>query len=251
MAYSKLVIWPSPYSDTQKLPPGSYGMRYTYIDFDIPLFEYSRELWDLQRVFIAIETGDDDVIFYTSTAYRRKTLKVFANGVPIPFKEDSKTKKKLVRVKIQDIQNKDLYCSYVPSANGEFLGDNKERIEGMYGVVANVKYSTKVREILHLARQYVDYMAAAIDIEPPLWIGGANNQNIGNSDNLLPKLTPIDIELHLEPLSKMINEFTNFLINRGVLEITALPVPQFTIEYMEAMQKALIDIDAGLYKVLN
>ena len=94
-------------------------------------------------------------------------------------------------------------------------------------------------------------MAAAIDVEPPLWIGGANNQNIGNSDNLLPKLTPIDIELHLEPISKMIDQFTNFLINRGVLEITALPAPQFTIEYMEAMQKALIDIDAGLYEVLN
>ena len=251
MAYSKIVIWPSPYLDNQKLPPGSYGMRYTYVDVDVPLFEYSRDLWDLQRVFIAVETGDDDVVFYTATPYRRNTLKVFADGQPIPFKEDTKTKKKLVRVKIQDIENKDLYCSYVPFTQGEFLGDNKDRLEGVYGVIANVRYSTKVREVLHLGRQYIDYIAAAIDIEPPLWVGGANNQNIGSTDNLLPKLTPIDIDLHLVPINQMVDKFTNFLINRGVLEITALPEPAYTIEYMEAMQKALIDIDAGMYKVLN
>ena len=39
MAYSKIVIWPSPYLDNQKLPPGSYGMRYTYVDVDVPLFD--------------------------------------------------------------------------------------------------------------------------------------------------------------------------------------------------------------------
>jgi hypothetical protein len=121
----------------------------------------------------------------------------------------------------------------------------------MYGIIANVRYSTKIREILHLARQYIEYISRAIDIESPLWIGGANNQNIGNADNLMPKLTPIDVELHLVPISQMIDKFTKFLINRGILEITALPKPAYTVEYIEAMQKALIDIDDGMYKVLN
>ncbi len=251
MEYSKIVNWPSPYTDNQKLPSGLYGMKYTYVEFDIPLFEYSRELWDLQRVYISNDSGQGDTVFYTSTPYRRQTLKVYANGVLIPVKEDTKAKKRLLRVKNEYIEGKDIYCSYVPSANGEFLGDNKERLESMYGLIANVKYSTKVREVLHLSRKYIDYMAAALDIEPPLWVGGANNQNIGVYDNLLPKLTPVDVSLHLEPINGMINKFSNFLLGRGITEITAIPKAEYTIEYLESLQKSLIDIDDGLYKVLN
>jgi hypothetical protein len=117
MAYSKVVIWPAPF-DTQKLPAGRYGMKYTYVECDIPQFEFSRELWELSNVFIGFGENQEETVFYTSTYYRKATLKAFANGIEIPALEDTKRKKRVVKLKTADIQNKDIYFKYVPDEFG-------------------------------------------------------------------------------------------------------------------------------------
>jgi hypothetical protein len=250
MAYSKVVIWPAPF-DTQKLPAGRYGMKYTYVECDIPQFEFSRELWELSNVFIGFGENQEETVFYTSTYYRKATLKAFANGIEIPALEDTKRKKRVVKLKTADIQNKDIYFKYVPGEFGESIGDQKDRLEGLYGIRCTVRYNSSLRENLHLARDYINHMAEAIEVEPPLWVGGIGNQDVGEINNILPKLTPIEVDLHLKPLKAMTDLFSKFLLSRNYSDIGAVPEPAYTIEYMEAIQRILIELDNGFKKVLG
>jgi hypothetical protein len=250
MAYSKIVIWPAPF-DSQRLPEGRYGMKYTYVECDIPQFEFSRDLWSLDNVFVSFDDVEKETIFYTSTYYRKNTLKAFANGLPISVIEDTKRNKRLVKLRTDDISNKDLYFQYVPSRFNESIGDQKERLEGLYGINCTVRYNSSLREIIHLSRKYIEHMADAIGIEAPLWIGGIGNQDTGESDSLLPKLTPIDINLHLKPLKVMTDIFSKFLLSRNYSDIGAIPSPEYTIEFLEGMQRILIELDKGFKKVLG
>lgn len=249
MAYSKIVVWPSPY-DTQKLPSGKYGMSYTYVECDIPLFEFSRQLWTLSPLFSGFDQSQEDAIFYTSTFYRKTTLKLFANGIEVPILEDTRRNKNLIRVKAHYVQGKDLYCQYIPAKVGELLGDQRDRLSGLYGIKCEVRYSPKIREVLQLSRQYINHMAKAIDVEPPLWVGGIGNQDLGDTDNLIPKLTPIDLTLHLKPIKLMTDIFSRFLIGRNYTDIGSIGDPKFTLSYIEGVQRILIEIDEGFKKVL-
>lgn len=250
MAYSKIVIWPSPF-DEQKLPSGVYGMSYTYVECDVPLYEFSRELWTLSPVFGGFDLSQDDSIFYTSTYYRKNSLKLFANGQQVQVTEDTRRNKNVIRVDANLVRGKDLYCKYIPSRFNESIGDQKERLDGLYGIKSQVRYSSKIREVLQLSRQYVNHMAKAIDVEPPLWVGGIGNQDLGDTDNLIPKLTPIDITLHLKPIKEMTDIFSRFLISRGYTNIGAIGTPAFSLEYIEGVQRILIELDSGFKKVLN
>lgn len=248
MAYNRTFVWPSP--DTGKMMPlDKYGLTYTFVECDVPQMDFSRELWEVSPILTGFEENEF-ITFYTSTFYKKGSLKVFCNGELVPVIEDTRREKNLFKVKSTDANGKDMYCQYVPSKFTEFLGDQRERVRSLYSVTCTKKHSPFLRETIHLARNYINRACEALDIERPLWVGGIANQEIGVADNLFPKFTPIDLELHLRPIENALRMLSKYVIAKGYNNIGSLSKASFSINFLEDVQRVLIEIDKGLKAVL-
>lgn len=243
MAYNRQVVWKSPFSN-QFLPQGEYGMRYTEILVDVPLENLKHEIWDVSNTLEVAEIDTEQFIrLQTSVAYTGGTLKVYQDSELASYKESRRRKKRAFDLDKQLAKGKHIYCSYIPSDHNLSIGDNRTKLESVYGVVAAVRYSSKLRETVHLCRRYVDAMCNELEIEPPLWIGGKGNEDRGIRNNLLPSLTPVSSDLHLKPIRDKIREISEILRLEGVTTIPFLKEEEFTVEWIEELQKILIDID--------
>lgn len=250
MAYKKQVAWPKPFG-SGLLPIGKFGLEYTVVIADVPLYEYSREVWEISDTFPGIESGGTTILS-TSTEYTPGSLKVYADGVEIDFKESSSLgDHRDFTVSTNDIVGKSLYCEYVPKKLEEFLGDQRDRVRAIYQCETGLRVTTKLREVIEYMRKYIDSMSAALEIESPIWVGGVGNQNIGSYNNILPGLTPTSVKAHLAPIADAVKEFAKVLEGNGYPGVITLPEPEYSVEFLSAVQEALTQVDEGLEVILS
>ena len=251
MAYNKQVVWPKPFG-SGVMPIGKYSVVYTVVVADIPLYEYSREVWDISDKFPGSISNTGKIVLSTSTSYESGTLKVYADGMEIEATDvRGLGTKGVFSVDAGAIAGKSLYCEYTPSSVDDYLGDQRDKLRAIYQVEAGIRTTTKMREIVEYARKYIDSMAAALQVESPLWKGGVGNQSIGAYNNIIPGLTPTSVEAHLVPIRDAIVNFTRILEGRGYSGVIAMPDAEYSIEFFNAMEQAITEIDAGLEVILN
>lgn len=247
MAYTKQVVWYYPYSNTDFMPLGKYGLSYTKILVDVPLYNLKREVWKhTDTLDIGLFTEGTFTTLQTSASYLGGTLEVLVNGSPITFQPDTRKNKRNFKVVTTAVQNKYVQCSYIPGDLSKALGDNKKSLEKVYGVKAGIKYSNQLRNTLILMRKYVSAFCIEMEVRPPIWFGGSNNFEVGAPDNLLPYVTPASIELHLQPIEDKLEEIRTLLFGEGFTGISPLTDINFGLAYLESLQKAITEIDGIL-----
>jgi len=247
MAYSKVVIWDSPYLE-QKLPYGYYGVRYTKVMVDIPLYENSRSIWTENSAFPDMGTQQGQLLeFETSLKYQHGTLVVWSNGEKCTtVTENNRNASRKFTIHPSDVIGYNIYCEYLPQNIDDALGDNSAALEKLYNVVAVVHSSTKLRDYIHMTRQYINILSTALNIEPPSWYGGKENSDIGEAMTLVPNVTPTSISLHLETIYNKVLEFISILKSLGYRNFTTPSTPEYTYEFIESIQKSLIEIDTAV-----
>lgn len=247
MAYTKQVVWYYPYSNTEFMPIGQYGLSYTKILVDVPLYNLKRDVWKhTDTLDIGLFTEGTVTTLQTSTSYLAGTLEVLVNGVPITFQEDTRKTKRNFKVITTAVQNKYVQCSYIPGDLKRSLGNNKKSLEKVFGVKAGIKYSNQLRNTLILMRRYVSAFSIEMGIRPPIWFGGSNNFEVGAPENLLPFVTPASVELHLQPIEDKVEEIRTLLFGEGFSGISPLVETAYNLSYLESLQKVITEIDAML-----
>jgi len=242
-SYNRQVVWKSPFID-HFLPLGSYGMQYTKVAIDIPLENMRHEIWDItDTLFVGEADTDQYITFQTTLPYFSGTLEVYADGELADYTESRRRIKRSFELDKQKAKNKHMWMTYIPNSLSYAIGNNKQRLEDVYGIKCAVLYSNKLRETIKLARKYVSSISTYLGIEPPLWIGGRGNTERSTEDNLLPTLTPISAELHLVPINEHIVIIQDTLIGEGYQNIPLLLDAEFSIEYFEQLQIVLNTID--------
>lgn len=249
MAYNRIVVWQYPFADIP-MPLGTSGMTYTKVVVDVPRYRLRRDLWEETGTFTLGEVGTGDLItMNTSVPYYPDTLKVIADGELITFKETTRREKDRFQMSISEAKDKYVYVEYIPGDIQNSVGDNIDTLRDAYGIVAEKRYSKKLRETIELARIYVSEMCIHIGVEPPLWVGNKDNNEVGTARNIIPGLTPLSAELHLLPIAEKIEVLRAYVLGNSTVRVPQLPEPKYTLDFIESLQQVLIDIDTALEQI--
>jgi len=248
--YIKQVVWMSPFLD-QTIPIGYYGMTYTRVLLDIPGIDKNRDIWNFGDTFPEhAQSAEHEIItLYTSVPFLKGTLSLYANGEEVEITEAPATVSTTFKVNTANTAGKYIYCSYVPGDIDNYIGNTVKQLEEIYGVVAGIAYSTKLRDTINRARLYTDSMLKILKLSPEMWIGGFANNEIGT---LQPGITEADIELHIEPLRKRVDQIAKAISGLGYVNVR-LPSKDatFTIDVIESIQESLTSCDEGIEELVN
>lgn len=247
MAYSKFVTWNNP-KDAGVLPIGRFGLTYTRVIVDLPYYQGSRQYWADHDVFVN-SNGDSIIDLQTSIPYDPASIKVYIDGKAVAFTKTIGASQRDFSVQGSALDGKAIHCEYIPRNIALYLGDQRNQLEKVYGVVCSVESSVQIRDTIQTIRKHIITFCDRLDIQKPLWYGGFANKDVGAYNNLVAGITEASVALHLREIQDIFENVIITVNNMAGKTIAYSKTPAFTISYLEFVQEALTLADAALEEV--
>jgi len=88
-----------------------------------------------------------------------------------------------------------------------------------------------------------------VGFDPPLWIGGPNNREVGIAENILSGQTPTSAVFHLEPVREYVVALARYVSVATSVGILLPGEAEYSVSFLESIQRTLSEIDAGLVEI--
>jgi hypothetical protein len=219
----KQTQWPSPING-ELMDEGTKFMSYNRVELEIPKTEANKQR--ALRFFAQnrYQHPNSDI----TNSYRIQfksvpgTFQLYLNENLLTPEVQYSYNNSLQRVRFITLnQDKDyvglITAKYTPADEKILYSEDIKRLKEIHGVIFKKIPTTYIYEILNLCRTAIHNIWLFLRVDPPIWVGGLKNQDIGRN-NIIKFVTPVSVIHWKQVLNELriINDFLNFRFNYNV-----------------------------------
>jgi len=248
------TLWPSPY-DGNPLPPADAFVFFNTVGFDIlrPFPRKNENLNFFQQYNFQLPSSLVQDIYLTTLSAVQGSLVLYQNKKLLTlnthYTYDYSTRKiRLIHLVPSEGETTIgiVYARYIPLDTSILYSEEDLDIMGKtYAVVFHRETTQYVYEHVNGLREAIESAWKFLRKDPPLWVGGPDNQNFG-ANNLVKYVTPISIT-HLASIATEIialNDYCNLKFGRAITVDFSVPTDPTALMTEDLVKRFMVAMGA-------